>query len=84
MITEAEILEQISQSIEKRREAKPDEDPYSFTTRELVEVIGISDRKLRLLLRAMLESGDVQNSTVYRKTITGVLSRTPAYRFVVE
>ncbi len=81
MITESEILEQISKSIEERRTEKPDEDPYAFSSRELVEITGISKRQMRKLLRDMLESGEVENTKVYRKTITGVVVPTPAYRF---
>ena len=84
MITESEILEQISKSIEERKEAMPDDDPYSFTTRELVDLVGISIRKLRYLLRAMVESGDVESTRVYRKTISGTIAPTPAYRFKIN
>ena len=84
MITESEILEQISKSIEERKEAMPDDDPYSFTTRELVDLVGISIRKLRSLLRAMVESGDVESTRVYRKTISGTIAPPPAYRFKIN
>jgi hypothetical protein len=83
-MTEAEILEQISRSIAERKEMKPDDDPYSFTSRELVELTGMSARIINLMLRSMIESGDVESTRVYRKTIAGVTARTPAYRFKVE
>lgn len=84
MITESEILEQISKSIEERKQATPDDDPYSFTSRELVKLTGMSMRIINMMLRSMIESGDVESTRVYRKTISGVTSPTPAYRFKIN
>ena len=84
MITQAEILEQIASSIEERRKSMPEDDPYTFTSRELVGVIGISVRSLRELLRAMIESGDVEPTQVYRKSISGVASPVAAYKFIIK
>lgn len=84
MITQAEILEQIASSIEERRKSMPEDDPYAFTSRELVGVIGISVRRMRELLRAMIESGDVEPTQVYRKSISGVASPVAAYKFIIK
>jgi DNA-binding FadR family transcriptional regulator len=84
MITEAEILEQISKSIEDRQKAEPDDDPTSFTTRELSEIVNVSEKKLRELLRIMIASGDVEPTRVYRQSITGSYQRSPAYKFKIK
>lgn len=84
MITEAEIIEQISQSIEERIQTTPDADPHSFTSRELVKVTGISKQKIRNLLRSMIESGDVEITRVMKKNISGSYSPTPAYKFLTQ
>jgi len=84
VITEAEIIEQISQSIEERIQTTPDADPYSFTSRELVKVTGISKEKIRSLLRSMIESGDVEVTRVMKKNISGSYAPTPAYKFLAQ
>ena len=83
-ITKAEILEQIAASIEERQKNTPEDDPYAFTSRELVEVIGISVKRMRVLLRSMIESGDVEATQDYRTTISGVTSPVAAYKFIIK
>ncbi len=84
MITEAEIIEQISHSIEERIQTTHDSDPYSFTSRELVQVTGISKTRIRDLLRSMIDSGDIEITKVMKKTISGTHSPTPAYKFLTQ
>ena len=84
VITEAEILEQISQSIAERVRSPADSDPHSFTSRELCELTNISTEKIRVLLRSMIESGDVETKRILKRTITGSYAPTPAYKFNIK
>jgi hypothetical protein len=39
---------------------------------------------MRELLRAMIESGDVEPTQVHRKSISGVASPVAAYKFIIK
>lgn len=81
-ITEAEIIDQIKQSLREKDSDTPNEHVKSMA--ELCEALGMTDKAARKHVRAMVNSGDVEVVWVRRRNMVGVVNKIPAYRYVTS
>jgi DNA-binding GntR family transcriptional regulator len=59
-------------------------DETARTTRELMEMLGVSDKKVRRLLRQLIQKGVVEHVYVHRWRINGMFQQADAYRLVKQ
>ena len=81
-ITEAELIDQIKQSLKERNSDTPDEDVK--TMNELCEALDMTDKAARRHVKAMIRSGDVEVVWVRRRNMIGVSNKVPAYRYMTS
>lgn len=74
-ITEAEILSALRAAADT-----PDGDDGALTMRQMMELTGWGDRKVREHVRRMIASGAAEPVRVPRPTLAGNVQPTPAYR----
>lgn len=78
-ITEQELIAALQ---EATQQAGIDPDETAMTTPELRKATGYGTKKVRRLLKQLMEQGSVESVRVFRMNMAGCFSPVTAYRFV--
>jgi DNA-binding GntR family transcriptional regulator len=75
-VTEASILDVIREALQGHTKAPED----AFTTRDLMELTGLSQTKIQRAIDAAWRAGNIEVIHIYRQ-FPSRISKIPAYRF---